>query len=312
MRLTLTLKFLLCCLISSALLMVFFGVYPISPGCSCNCAEKEKDISKTNKHMNDEVTATLGVHSLCVLVPFRDRLEELLEFAPHIHSFLNRQSIPHHLYVINQADHHRFNRASLINVGFLETKGQCDYIAMHDVDLLPLNDELKYFYPEHGPFHIASPSLHPRYHYKTFVGGILLLKRDDFEKVNGLSNRYWGWGLEDDEFYVRMKSAGLNISRPLGISTGTKDTFLHLHDRQKRKRDTTKLFNQKQVSRRRDRLTGLSNVNYRLLKHYKINISGAPVNILNVELICDLSQTPWCDIPHDSPKTKPKITVPTQ
>lgn len=65
-------------------------------------------------------------------------------------------------------------------MGFLESDGKCDYIAMHDVDLLPINDELKYAYPEHGPIHIASPNLHPRYHYKTFVGGILLIRKDHF------------------------------------------------------------------------------------------------------------------------------------
>jgi len=71
----------------------------------------------------------------------------------------------------------------MINVGFLESRTDCDYIAMHDVDLLPLNTELDYSYPEAGPYHIASPDLHPKYNYSKFVGGILLLKRDDFISV---------------------------------------------------------------------------------------------------------------------------------
>ena len=58
-----------------------------------------------------------------------------------------------------------------------------DYIAMHDVDLMPLNKELNYGYPENGPFHVAAPHLHPKYHYKTFVGGILLLSVEQFEQV---------------------------------------------------------------------------------------------------------------------------------
>lgn len=148
-------------------------------------------------------------------------------------------------------DRYRFNRASLINVGFLETEKTFDYIAMHDVDLLPMNDQLSYAYPSTGPHHISSPDLHPRYHYFTFIGGILLIKRyaffltdnkpyweiihqsvwhvrfcrEHFIQVNGMSNKYWGWGLEDDEFYVRLKEAGLSVSRPQNISTGTHNTF---------------------------------------------------------------------------------------
>jgi xylosylprotein 4-beta-galactosyltransferase len=76
---------------------------------------------------------------LALIVPFRDRFEELLQFVPHMTEFLDKQQIPHHIFVINQIDRFRFNRASLINVGFLSSKANFDYIAMHDVDLLPLN-----------------------------------------------------------------------------------------------------------------------------------------------------------------------------
>ena len=79
---------------------------------------------------------------------------------------------------------YRFNRASLVNVGFLENKDECDYIAMHDVDLLPLNPDLNYGYPASGPFHVAAPGLHPKYNYNKFIGGILLINREHFVKVN--------------------------------------------------------------------------------------------------------------------------------
>ena len=79
---------------------------------------------------------------------------------------------------------HRFNRASLINVGFQESKSDCDYIAMHDVDLIPANPNITYPYPDKGPYHVAAPELHPLWHYPKFVGGILLLTRDDFIMVS--------------------------------------------------------------------------------------------------------------------------------
>ena len=77
----------------------------------------------------------------------------------------------------------RFNRASLINIGFLQAEEECDYFAMHDVDLLPANPAIKYSYPENGPYHVAAPELHPKYHYATFVGGILMLNNQHFRQV---------------------------------------------------------------------------------------------------------------------------------
>lgn len=191
----------------------------------CNCNGSDRDTQHMRRDANEHPEGIVNKPKLAILVPFRDRFDELLQFAPHMTKFLTLQAIPHHIFVLNQVDRYRFNRASLINVGFMYTKKDYDYIAMHDVDLLPLNDNLRYEYPRDGPFHVAAPELHPKYHYKTFVGGILLVRREHFDTMNGMSNRYWGWGLEDDEFYVRIKDANLPIKRPINISTGTNNTF---------------------------------------------------------------------------------------
>lgn len=37
-----------------------------------------------------------------VIVPFRDRFEELLSFAPHIHRFLSAQRVAHTIWLVNQ------------------------------------------------------------------------------------------------------------------------------------------------------------------------------------------------------------------
>lgn len=118
-----------------------------------------------------------------------------------------------------QVDGYRFNRASLINAGFLYATSPgrkdgkiSDYIAMHDVDLLPLNKNLPYEFPgESSVMHVAAPGLHPKYDYPSFIGGILLVSVPAFFKVNGMSNVYWGWGMEDDEFYVRLRQSGIEV-----------------------------------------------------------------------------------------------------
>lgn len=273
--------------------LILLSYLPLSSDCDCSLDTPSPLILRTDIPNNSLTFNPKSPHKLAILVPFRDRFDELLQFVPHITDFLQRQKVNHHIFVLNQADRYRFNRASLINVGFLFTKIDFDYIAMHDVDLLPLNDKLKYVYPEKGPHHVASPEFHPKYHYQTFVGGVLLVKREHFQQMNGMSNKYWGWGLEDDEFYVRILDAELKITRPKNIGTGVNDTFRHTHNRLHRKRDTEKCFNQKEVTRKRDRETGLDTIQYKINGVNSLAINGIPVTVVNVNLTCDTKSTPW-------------------
>jgi xylosylprotein 4-beta-galactosyltransferase len=71
----------------------------------CRCSRK--DTGETiEHHLKGHIyNAKSGVpsdHKLAVLVPFRDRFEELLAFAPYLHDFLNKQEINHHIYILNQ------------------------------------------------------------------------------------------------------------------------------------------------------------------------------------------------------------------
>jgi hypothetical protein len=81
----------------------------------------------------------------------------------------------------------RFNRASLVNAGFLETKrdAACDYFVMHDVDLLPINPRLSYHFKgcSNGPLHLASPRVHPEYSKIDFIGATLLMTNRHYEQV---------------------------------------------------------------------------------------------------------------------------------
>lgn len=72
--------------------------------------------------------------------------------------------------------------------------------------------------------------------------------------------------------------------------------FRHVHDRAHRKRDTVKCFNQREVTRKRDRETGLSTIDYSLVNVKKLTIDdAAKVTVLNIKLNCDRDITPWCD-----------------
>ena len=48
-----------------------------------------------------------GPHKMALVVPFRDRFDEILEFVPHMDNFLNAQRVRHKIFIINQADLYR-------------------------------------------------------------------------------------------------------------------------------------------------------------------------------------------------------------
>lgn len=77
----------------------------------------------------------------------------------------------------------------------------------------------------------------------------------------------------------------------------------HVHDRAHRKRDTAKCFNQREVTRKRDRETGLSTLKYEIRSINKLQIDNvANVTVLNIQLMCNHQETPWCDCINDGNK----------
>ncbi|XP_065199185.1 beta-1,4-galactosyltransferase 7-like [Sycon ciliatum] len=275
---------------------------PQSTSQKCRCENKVpstmQSTHRLEKVFTDVVKAQKSNHKLAIVVPYRNRLAELLEFVPHIHTYLTKKKINFQIFIIDQFDVFRFNRGALIDVGFVVAReAGCDYMAMHDVDLLPLNLELDYGFPAKGPFHVAAPHLHPKYHYKTFIGGIVIMTQEQFEKVNGLSTRYWGWGREDDEFYRRLGDAGYKVVRPGNLTTGPSNTFRHLHNDKLRKRDYKRIGAQRQVQWQRDRKTGLSTIarEHRVVNTHELSAGGHDFQMVTVELHCDVKQTPWCE-----------------
>lgn len=71
--------------------------------------------------------------------------------------------------------------------------------------------------------------------------------------------------------------------------------YRHIHDRLHRRRDTAKCFNQREVTRRRDRETGLNTLRYSLDSRRELTIDGVVLTVMNINLECDKSQTPWCE-----------------
>lgn len=75
-----------------------------------------------------------------IIVPYRDRQQQLDVFLHYMHGFLQRQLIHYRIFIVNQNNTNPFNRALLLNVGAkaaIDLSFPC--LILHDVDLLPLN-----------------------------------------------------------------------------------------------------------------------------------------------------------------------------
>jgi beta-1,4-galactosyltransferase 1 len=164
------------------------------------------------------------MEKLAVIIPYRDRAEHLKEFLRIFPSKINvdKESqfcIPYHIFAIEQANHKPFNRAKLLNVGFTLTQTDFDYFCFHDVDMMP--DKADYSYPS-IPTHLATNVSQFRHWvgkglaYPTYFGGVVLFNKQDFLKVNGYSNSYWGYGAEDDDLLCRILRNGLMWQRREG------------------------------------------------------------------------------------------------
>lgn len=155
-------------------------------------------------------------HRVAIVIPYRDRLHHLLTLLYNLHPILLRQQIDYQIFVVEQEGTGQFNRAMLMNVGYVEALKErpFDCFIFHDVDLLPEDDRNLYTCPEQ-PRHmsVAVDKFKYRLPYTDLFGGVSAMSRDHFRLVNGFSNVFWGWGGEDDDMANRIKARGLHISR---------------------------------------------------------------------------------------------------
>uniref|UniRef100_A0A3B5LC26 Beta-1,4-galactosyltransferase n=1 Tax=Xiphophorus couchianus TaxID=32473 RepID=A0A3B5LC26_9TELE len=81
-------------------------------------------------------------HKVAVIIPFRNRHEHLVHWLYYMHPILIRQQLDYGVYILNQDGEGIFNRAKLMNVGFVEAQKEYDYdcFVFSDVDLVPLDD----------------------------------------------------------------------------------------------------------------------------------------------------------------------------
>lgn len=167
---------------------------------------------------------------LAIIVPFRDsdpkqhRKAHLDKFVPSMISFLVEYEANFKIFIIEQSeDGRKFNRGKLLNYGYKVARDEdFDTLVFHDVDLLPSSKEI-------APWYYLSPRPRTVHHIArcwsryskspTYIGGALSIRVEDFERVGGFPNTYWGWGGEDDEFSKRVQSSNMRVEAPAADSS---------------------------------------------------------------------------------------------
>ncbi|XP_075053481.1 LOW QUALITY PROTEIN: beta-1,4-galactosyltransferase 4 [Mixophyes fleayi] len=192
------------------------GIVPLSfpPSLTLQDVSKKYPLVKNGFYHPENCKSQQRV---AILIPHETGEKHLLYLLITYTPFLQRQQLEYGIYIIHQAGDETFNRAKLLNIGYLEAlkEKKWDCFILHDVDLVPENDFNTYLC-DSEPKHLVVGRNATGYklRYKQYFGGVTALSRDQFAKVNGYSNNYWGWGGEDDDLHSRVGFQKMEVVRP--------------------------------------------------------------------------------------------------
>jgi len=151
---------------------------------------------------------------LGIIVPYRNREEHLKVFLKKMTQYLNARKLNYEIIVVHQDDAKLFNRGMLLNIGFkIAESYECDYVVFHDVDMIPLIVDYSY---SDIPLHLATDfktteGEPKRELFEEYFGGVTLFPTKDFRKIDGYSNKYWGWGFEDTDLLHRCRKNKIKL-----------------------------------------------------------------------------------------------------
>uniref|UniRef100_A0A673APL0 Beta-1,4-galactosyltransferase n=1 Tax=Sphaeramia orbicularis TaxID=375764 RepID=A0A673APL0_9TELE len=213
-----------------------------------------------------------ALQKVAIIIPFRNRGEHLKYWLYYLHPILQRQQLDYGVYVINQDGEQIFNRAKLLNIGYVESLKEYDYecFVFSDVDLIPMDDRNTYkcfSQPRH--LSVSMDKFGFRLPYNQYFGGVSSMSKDQYLKINGFPNNYWGWGGEDDDIYNRLASKGMSISRPTGEVGKCR---MIRHERDRKNEPNPQRFDRIAHTRETMSKDGINSLSYRVVKVEKMDL----------------------------------------
>ncbi|RNA27689.1 Beta-1-4-N-acetylgalactosaminyltransferase bre-4 [Brachionus plicatilis] len=210
---------------------------------------------------------------IAIVVPYRDRIRNLKIFLRYVHPFLVQQNIYYGFFLIEPIGNLTFNKGIAMNAGFVESQKENDWdcFIFHDVDLLPESIHNIYSCDQRVP-KLLSTSISSfgysvdGYFKEKHFGGVTAFTREQFETINGFSNVYFGWGLEDDDARLRVLAKYPSVRR---VDPENGRYYANCHKQQKRNPNR---FIQYLNSRNRQTKDGLNSLDYKIIKWEKSNL----------------------------------------
>jgi hypothetical protein len=149
----------------------------------------------------------MSVPEFVIVVPYRDRPQQLADFETHMRAVLaNIDPTTYRIWYMHPCDSRPFNRGAMKNIGFhvLRDLYPDTYstitLVFHDIDTVPTG-------PDVIPDYRTTPGVVKHFYgYTHALGGIVSIRAGDFERINGFPN-YWAWGYEDNMLQTRVTRA---------------------------------------------------------------------------------------------------------
>lgn len=242
-------------------------------------------------------------HQLAVLIPYRDRPQQLDSMLRITARCLARAGADASMFVLEQAAGLHFNRGALLNAGFLLLAGSgYDCFVIHDVDTVcGPRESVAYRCPSGDrPLHLTPPGLHPRDNYPEFLGGNIVFTPAQFALVNGFQHSFWGWGKEDNNMVRRLQLHGMWPPERPNVRPRDELNYYWVHLDHPRElpvllksrngANETRLVNL-EPRVHDDNFTGLRETSFQVRR---IGPFANATRIV-IQPACDRALTPWCD-----------------
>lgn len=157
--------------------------------------------------------------SYSIIIPYRNREKHLSLMLPRLQEVFKDKK--YEIIVSEQDDNNNFNLSNTQNIGFKFSQG--NIIVLHQVDYYP-TDDVSYYITDQ-PVLPAQKGIFLNEDFTkrdindipggyrnwenqidyNFYGGVVVMRREHFEKINGLNPLYKGWGNEDEDLRERLK-----------------------------------------------------------------------------------------------------------